>query len=178
MQIRGEIMSDFVIKDTVFTDMSVKRAEEALSNVSLKTLLTGYDEKYRFYKRDSYYLDVTDADVMFENVVYPIYESGNENINLQMLDAIDDMIDNGDAAQLFQVYDYVISEQLMKRKFPSLPFVVFDSGRIKRLVQKTNDMELELKQYRGKMYASDNNTFWDRVQRTIKRNSIFSSSIN
>ena len=32
-----------------------------------------------------------------------------------------------------------------------------------------------IKQYRGKMYASDNNTFWDRVQRTIKRNSIFSS---
>ena len=35
--LRGEIMSDFVIKDTVFTDMSVKRAEEALLNVSLKS---------------------------------------------------------------------------------------------------------------------------------------------
>ena len=91
-----------------------------------------------------------------------------------MMDAIDDMIDSGDAAQLFQVYDYVISEQLMKRHFSSLPFVVFDTDRVKRLVQKTNDMEQELREYRGKMYARDNNTFWDKIQKTFKKNPIFS----
>ena len=171
-------MSDFVIKDAGFTDMCVKRAEEALTGVSLKTLIMGYDEEYRFYKRDSYYLDVTDADVMFENVLYPIYVNGNKNISQQMMDAIDDMIDSGDAAQLFQVYDYVISEQLMKRHFPSLTFVVFDKNRVLRLVQKTNDMEQELREYRGKMYARDNNTFWDKIQQTIKRNLIFSGIIN
>lgn len=132
----------------------------------------GIDKNYRVLSRDSYFDNISDMDIILESCIYPLYTKGYIEIKDEVQKIVESMINSNDVLQIFQVFNLIMSQEIEMRMYSNIPFQIDFSTNIDKLLEKKNELKLQMKNYKENGFERYNESMWDFVEK-ICRKSIF-----
>ncbi len=134
-----------------------------------KKCLIGSDIRYRITIQDSYFHNISDTDVIFEYCLYPLYVNGDIDIKNRIQKRLLEMANASDVLEVFQVYNFIMSQDMLCRIYTDVPFMIDFSDIINTLISKMGSYEQDMKEYRANGFDSYRESLWDNVQRILRK---------
>ena len=136
-----------------------------------KKCLVGSDKKYRITTKDSYFDNISDPDAIYEYCLYPLYLDGNIEIKNQIQEKLLEMANSNDVLEIFQVYNFIMSQDILCRIYTEVSFLIDFSNIIQILTSRMSTYEQEMKDYRKNGFEQYKESLWDNIQRIIRKSS-------
>ena len=134
-----------------------------------KECLIGNNIKYRITTKDSYFVNISDTDAIYEYCLYPLYVNGDVKIKDNIQNRLLEMANSSDVLEIFQVYNFIISQDMLCKIYTKVPFLIDFSDIIKILVMRRPIYEQAMKIYRENGFERYRESLWDNVQRISRK---------
>ncbi len=165
----------YTLQNTQLIEKYKKIYLEAEREKIEKKCLMGTEAKYRISIKDSYFDNISDTDSIFEYCLYPLYMDGDTDIKIRIQKMLLEMASSDDVLEIFQVYNFIISQDILCKIYSEIPFVIDFSSIIETLLKYKDRYEQKMKEYKENGFDRYKESLWDNVERiqrksnTIKR---------
>lgn len=147
--------------------------EKAESDNNVIQCIIGIDSRYRIITKDSYFQNISDTDAIFEYCIYPVYLSGDVGIKERIEKKFMEMSNSNDVLEVFQVFRFIMSQDMLCKIYEEIPFIIDFSSVIKVLMMRKGSYENEMKTYKKNGFEVYKESLWDNIQRIIRKSNTF-----
>ena len=169
----------YVIKNDEIALKYQNKYLEARKNKKEKYCFIGIGKGYKMTIRDSYYDNITDMEVLLEWCLYPLYLKGYTEIKDEVQKIVEEMVNSNDVLQIFQVFNLIMSQEIEMSLYFNIPFQIDFSKIAGILLQKKNELQEQIKNYRKNGFERFKNAvIWKSIENICESSKVLKGYIS
>lgn len=94
---------------------------------------------------------------------------GDTNIKVRIQKMLLEMASSDDVLEIFQVYNFIMSQDILCKIYSEVPFVIDFSSIIETLLKYKDRYEQKMKEYKENGFDRYKESLWDNVERIQRK---------
>ncbi len=121
-----------------------------------------YNNKNKFYERDSFMIGLTDMNVLWEKCILPLYEEGDHDLPNRIKSYVKQLLETDDVLSIYGALNCIYAYRMM-RLFYDLPFRIDFSDIQDTAVNAVRRNAEKFQHYEGNEFSSMDRSPYDVV---------------